>query len=191
MNDEFRKHALSYGVVGKKWLKDIPEIIRRCEKIWSLKVLPPYSQTYSYVAPVTLQDNSKAVIKIGIPQDKEFQSEIEALNVFYGKGSVKLIREDKKYGAIMIEQVIPGIPLSTIEDDESATRILANVMKKLWKSLPKNHKFITISELTKALYEYTKKFKNPYPIPLYLVDKASKLFKELIATSENPVLTHG
>lgn len=182
---------MSYGAVGKKWLENIPQIIKKYEQIWQIKVLSSYNLTYNYVAPVVCQDGSRAVIKIGIPQDKEFRTEIEALSVFKGAGSVRLLREDRINGVILLEEINPGLPLSSLEDDEGATRILAKVMKKLWKPLVKNHRFIIISDWTRALYEYPKKFKIYQPIPLYLVDKAIKLFKELIDTSTEPVLTHG
>jgi streptomycin 6-kinase len=84
--------------------------------------------------------------------------------------------------------MIPGVPLSTLEDDEEATRILASVMKKLWKPLPEKHDFITIAEWSNAISQY---HGTSGPLPSYLVDKAEQLFAELIASSAEPVLVHG
>lgn len=190
MNKNFIKHALMYGEIGKAWLKQIPQIINEYEHKWSIKVLSPYTLTYNYVAPVTGNNGSQAVIKIGLPQDKEFQSEIEALKIFNGDGITKLLKADKEKAVILIEQVVPGTPLSTIENDEKATKIIASVMKKLWKPLPVNHHFITISQWTRALYGYHLQYNHNLPIPLDLVEKAKRLFYELIKTSETPVLIH-
>ncbi len=192
MNSIFIKNALTYGQDGEKWLKQIPEIIKVYEVKWSLKVFPPYNLTYNYIAPAVLDNGSRAVLKIGFPKDKEFQSEIEALSVFNGNGSVNLLNADRKKAVILIEQVNPGIPLSTIIDDTKATRILASVMKKLWKPLPKNNNFQTISQWTNALAKYPNRYKdfNNPPIPWSLTNQAAKLFKELIATSYPLVLTH-
>lgn len=193
MNEEFVKHALRLGKTGKKWLEQIPEIIREYEKIWSFKALLPYNLTYNYVTPVIRNDGSNAVLKIGFPDDYEFQTEIDALTRFNGDGIAKILKADKKRAVILIEQVIPGIPLSNIKNDEKATKIIASIMKKLWKPLPKNNNFITISEWTKELPKYYELHKNNNgsSIPNYLVKKAIDLFKELIATSSAPVLTHG
>ena len=192
MNDDFVNNALTHGKDGENWLKQIPEIIKKYENRWALQVLPPFNLTYNYVAAAVRKDRSKVVLKIGFPQDKEFQTEISALLLFNGDASTKLIEVDQKHSVMLLEQVDPGIPLSTMQNDEKATRILASVMKRLWKPLPQNHTFITIKEWASSLFQYPvrfKKNKNP-PIPFDLVNKAILLCKELITTSAPPVLTH-
>lgn len=193
MNDVFVKNILTlYGDSGRKWLDSIPQIIKTYEQMWNLQVLPPYILTYNYVAPAKKIDGTKVVIKIGYPGDREFQSEIDALEVFNGEGITKLLEADRKNTVILQKMVKPGIPLSSINDDEKATRILSSIMKKIRKPLPVTHQFTTISEWTKELSEYPHKYKtadNP-PIPFKYIDMAQKLFEELIASSETPVLTH-
>jgi streptomycin 6-kinase len=188
MNEEFVQHALSNGEEGALWLQRIPEIIAACETKWSLKVFPPFPLTYNYVAPCLCSDGTQAVLKIGFPRDREFQTEGEALAVFQGKGVEKLLQADKDHAVLLLEREIPGVPLSTLEDDEEATRILASVMKKLWKPLPEKHDFISIAEWSNAISQY---HGTSGPLPSYLVDKAERLFAELIASSAEPVLVHG
>lgn len=188
MNEEFVQHALSNGEEGALWLQRIPETIAACEAKWSLKVFPPFPLTYNYVAPCLCSDGTQAVLKIGFPRDREFQTEGEALAVFQGKGIEKLLQADKDHAVLLLERVIPGFPLSTLEDDEEATRILASVMKHLWKPLPEKHDFITIAEWSNAISQY---HGTSGPLPSYLVDKAERLFAELIASSAEPVLVHG
>lgn len=192
MNEEFVQHALSNGEAGELWLQSIPTLITTYEKQWSLQVLPPFPLNYNYVAPCICADGSQAVLKIGFPQDREFQTEIEALSVFQGEGIVKLLQADRANGVILLERVTPGVPLSIMQNDEEATRILASVMKRLWKPLPANHRFITITEWTKAIPRYLQQYRGTRgPLPAQLVDKAEKLFTELIASSAEPVLVHG
>ena len=188
MNEEFVQHALSNGEEGALWLQRIPEIIAACETKWSLRVFPPFPLTYNYVAPCLCSDGTLAVLKIGFPRDREFQTEGEALAVFQGNGIEKLLQADKDHAVLLLERVIPGVPLSTLEDDEEATRILASVMKHLWKPLPEKHDFITIAEWSNAISQY---HGTSGPLPSYLVDKAERLFAELIASSAEPVLVHG
>ena len=186
------QHALSNGEAGALWLQSIPELIATYEKQWSLRVLSPYPLSYNYVAPCICADGSHAVLKIGFPQDREFQTEIEALSVFQGEGIVKLLQADRASGVILLERVIPGVPLSVMQDDEEATRILASVMKRLWKPLPANHCLITLAEWTKAIPRFLQHYRGTSaPFPIYLVDKAEQLFAELIASSAEPVLVHG
>ncbi|MGZ6367964.1 MAG: aminoglycoside phosphotransferase family protein, partial [Ktedonobacteraceae bacterium] len=100
----------------------------------------------------------------------------------------KFLQADKDHAVLLLERVIPGVPLSTLEDDEEATRILASVMKNLWKPLPEKHDFITIAEWSNAISQY---HGTSGPLPSYLVDRAERLFAELIASSAEPVLVHG
>jgi streptomycin 6-kinase len=192
MNEEFVQHALSNGEAGAFWLQSLPTLIETCEKQWSLKVFPPFPLTYNYVAPCIRSDGTHAVLKIGFPQDREFQTEIEALSVFQGEGIEKLLQADKDNAVLLLERVTPGVPLSTIKDDEEATRNLATVMKRLWKPLPEKHRFITIAEWAEAIPRLRRQYQGTSgPLPAHLVDKAERLFTELIASSAEPVLVHG
>lgn len=191
MNQIFVNNALSHGDDGKKWLSKIPDIIRNAERKWSIKVNPPFDLNYNYVAPAIRKDGTQVVLKIGFPKDREFQTEIDALSIFNGDGITKLFETDQKQAVILIERIIPGKPLSTIENDEEATRILASVIKKLRKPLPPNHKFITVREWLKELKEYMKKYHGKGPLPWNLIKKANKTFEELLSTSKPEVLLHG
>jgi streptomycin 6-kinase len=125
--------------------------------------------------------------------DTEFKSEIEALKIFQGDGIEKLLKEDPESCAILIERLHPGKPLSELDDDDQATRILAGVMKKLWKPLPEEHHFSSLSEWTKALYDLKERYPDGnYPhISSQLVSKAISWLEMLIQTSDKPMLIHG
>lgn len=192
MNEEFVQHALRNGEAGALWLQSIPTLITTFEKRWSIRVFPPFALSYNYVAPCLCADRSQAVLKIGFPQDREFQTEIDALSVFQGEGIAKLLQADRTDAVILLERVIPGVPLSAMHNDVEATRILASVMKRLWKSLPANHRFITIAEWTGAIPRFLQKYRGTsVSLPYRLVEKAGRLFAELIASSSEPVLVHG
>lgn len=192
MNQEFVKHALNNGKDGQEWLNKIPEIVREYEKKWSITIYDPFNLSYNYVAPAERSDGTKVVLKIGFPKDPEFQTEIDALEIFNGEQAVRLFEKDRERAVILIEQVMPGESLSSLEDDDKATRILASVMKKLWKPLPVDNKFITISEWSRELKTYMQKYNaDNGPLPWNLIEKANDFFKELIATQQPPVLTHG
>lgn len=193
MQDDFITNINNlYGDSGKKWLDSLPEKIKFYEQKWDLSVKPPYKLTYNYVAPIEYKNGKSGVIKIGYLQDNEFQNEVESLKVFNGNGVVKLITEDKKNAVIIVELIQPGTTLSTLKDDIQCTRIIASLIKKIRTPLPANHRFITIFEWTRELYEYPNfNIKENIPkIPSDFIKLAIKLFEELISTSENTVLTH-
>jgi streptomycin 6-kinase len=56
-----------------------------------------------------------------------------------------LIDADEEKGFLLLERLHPGAMLSTLEDDEEATHIAAEVMKRIWRpqgdvTLPKEHR---------------------------------------------------
>jgi streptomycin 6-kinase len=191
MDNQFKQNALSWGDDGAKWINRLPDMILEYEKKWEFKARKPFELNYNYVAPVDLLDGTKAVLKIGYPKNREFQSEITALNTFNSTGICRLLKADHENAVILIEQVIPGTVSGTIEDDDEATRILASVMKKLRKPLPDNNSYISITEWASVIPEYKAKHADDSLLPIHLLDKAEMLFNHLIQTSEEPVLLHG
>lgn len=192
MTEEFIRHAEERGENGKQWLKRIPEIIAECEQNWQINVLPPFKLTWNYVAPAKQRDGTNVVLKIGFPKDREFKSEISALEVFKGEGIEQLLKEDSQNVAILIERISPGIPLSELADDEEATRILTKVMKKLWKPAPSENSFTTVLEWSKDLFKVQEWFHGKTgPLPEHLVLKAQQYFKDLSFSQDTPVLIHG
>jgi streptomycin 6-kinase len=192
MSSEFDQNIKNRGQAGAVWVKRIPEIISKKEEEWQIKVHDPFDLTWNYVAPAVRSNGTQAVLKIGFPTDREFTSEIDALQIFNGDGIEQLLEQDRDNFAILIEKVVPGRPLSELDNDEEATKILASVMKKLWKPLPQDHTFITLAEWTNAIKEYLDEYKDTKgPFSYKLVEKANYLFEELISTSAEPMLVHG
>ncbi|HEY1645385.1 MAG TPA: aminoglycoside phosphotransferase family protein [Candidatus Saccharimonadales bacterium] len=191
MDSHFEQNALSWGAGGAEWLKHLPDMISEYEAKWDFKAHEPFELNYNYVASADLADGTKVVIKIGYPEDREFQSEITALQTFDGNGICRLLQVDQPNAVMLLEQVVPGTVLGSIEDDDKATRTIAHVMKQLHKPLPETHNFITITEWVTAIPEYKAKHGNAGVLPTHLVDKAGELFTHLIATSAAPMLLHG
>lgn len=65
-------------------------------------------------------------------------------------------------------------------------------MKNLWRPLPAQHNFITLAQWSNAIPRLRRQYQGTSgPLPAYLVDKAERLFAELITSSAQPVLVHG
>lgn len=181
-----------HGEAGADWLYRLDQTIAECERLWSIRVFPPFtSLSYNYVAPAVYADGTDAVLKLGVASH-ELKTEIEALRVFDGLGIVRLFESDFDLVAMLLERLKPGEMLSTITDDEQATSITARVMKRLWRPPPPEHSFTTITEWAVGLDRLRGRFDGGTgPLPANLVQEAEALFSELIATMGGPVLLHG
>jgi streptomycin 6-kinase len=63
------------------------------------------------------------------------KSEIAALRLFDGNGACRLIDYDEEKCWMLLERLRPGAMLVTLEDDEEATHIAAEVMQKIWRPI--------------------------------------------------------
>lgn len=181
-----------YGDDGIVWLQRLPGIIDMCARRWKLTVQPPFEPlSYNYVAPVRCADGTDAVLKIGYP-NSELLSEINALQLYGGNGMVNLLHADIEQGAFLLERLLPGTPLSTLEDDEQATSIAAGTMRQLWRPVPDDHPFPTVEKWALGLKRLRTQFDGgcgPYPVDL--VERAEALFAELLPSMGKRVLLHG
>jgi len=77
-------------------------------------------------------------------------------------------------------------------DDEQATAIAASVMGQLWRPAPPDHSFPSTADWAEGLARMRVHFGGGVgPLPLALVERAESLFRDLLASSSDPVLLHG
>ena len=181
-----------HGEAGAEWLDNLPSLVADFAGRWSLNVLPPFEPlSYNYVAPALRADGTDVVLKVGVP-NPELLTEIEALRLYAGRGIVQILEADPDRGALLLERLKPGTPLSTLADDERATSIAAQVMRQLWRPVPAEHPFPSLAKWTAGMQRLRDHFEGgtgPFPTPL--VEMAETLFAELIDSMAQPVLLHG
>lgn len=181
-----------HGAVGLDWLRQLPATIAACEQRWSLTVMPPFADlSYNYVAPAIRADGTEVVLKVGVP-NPELTTEIEALRLYNGRGSVRLLDADPEEGILLLERLQPGTTLSSLADDGAATSISAGVMRQLWRPVSADHPFPTVAKWAAGLRRLRDHFDGGAgPFPVNLVETAESLFGELLISMEEPVLLHG
>ncbi len=181
-----------YGETGANWLKNLPALIADCEKRWGLTVKRPFPNlSYNFAATAVRADGTEVVLKIGVP-NPELLTEIEALRLYDGRGIVRLLDADPEQGIMLLERLQPGTPLVTVEDDEEATAVAAQVMQNLWQPAPPSHSFPTVEKWAQGMVKLRREFDGGTgPFPPQLVETAESLFAELLATQAEPVLLHG
>jgi streptomycin 6-kinase len=153
--------------------------------------MPPFALSYNYVAPAVRADGTPVVLKVGFPTGEPFE-QIEALRIYNGRGITRLLEADAAQGAMLLERLLPGVPLLQIEDDEQATAIAAQVMLELWQPAPPDHPFPTVADWIDGMQRMHEHFGGTSgPFPPKLVGQAERLFAELLASQTEPVLLHG
>ena len=133
-----------FGERGDAFLHSLPDMLAEASTRWGLTdVQPVPNLSYNFVAfaespsPVgrgARGEGSNVVLKMGVP-NPEIKSEMAALQLFNGDGACKLIDYAEEKCWMLLEKLNPGVMLSTLEDDEEATRIAVEVMKRTWVHL--------------------------------------------------------
>ena len=188
---EFARTMVSvYGERGREWVERLPDVVRGCSERWNLRVSAPFPNlTFNFVAPAELDDGTRAVLKIGVP-NPELLTELGALRHFDGRGSARLLAADEDAGAMLVERVEPGTPLFDF-DDEAATSIAAGVMRQLWRPAPTDHPYPTVARWGEGFKRLRARFPDGGPFPRPLLEQAESLFADLLASSSPPVVFHG
>lgn len=187
-----QRMTTAFGEDGARWLAELPALLARSAERWSLTLEPPFpALSYNYTAPVTLSDGTAAVLKAGVPRE-ELETEAAALALFAGRGCARLLDAKPDSGLLLLERLQPGRTLSTLADDEEATRLGAAVARALWRPAPATGKFPTVATWASALRRLRARFDGGTgPLPEPLVAMAEGLFRDLLASAETPWLLHG
>ena len=182
-----------FGAEGQAWLDSFPEFITGLERDWAITVLEPFSLSYNFVAEAVRADGSEAVLKTWLI-NPELISEMEALQLWDGRGIVRLLECDPARGAMLLERLSPGEVLAELNDDEQATCIAAEVMAKLWIPAPLDPegKLRYASDWARGLERLRAEFSGGTgSFPPHLVEAAERLFGELLASAGPQKLLHG
>jgi streptomycin 6-kinase len=189
--EPFTKTVIGAFPSGRAWLESLPLLLAECQARWGITVGPHFDLSFNYVAPAMAADGRAVVIKIGVP-NRELTTEIKVLQLYAGQGAVRLLDADEEKGLLLLERLVPGCSLSTLSDDEHATRIAARTMRKLWRPLAADNSFPTVEQWANGLKRLRNRFNGDTgPFPVSLVDLAERLFAELLSSTAPPVLLHG
>lgn len=204
----------TFGEDGEQFLANLPALIAEASARWGLTNIQPVPNlSYNFVAyagspsPLTPlpKGEGHVVLKIGVPRD-ELTSEIAALRLFNGEGACRLIDADAGKGFLLLERLIPGVMLSTLEDDEEATRIAAEGVKRIWHGLDTppaataqgysttrdNNKFIQLPDWFDGLKRLREMFNGGTgPLDEKLVERVERSTNEFFVENHSPVLMHG
>jgi streptomycin 6-kinase len=129
-----RRKALAAGAIG--WVGALPKLIGDLERDWGLEVGRLYDGgTEAFVAEATLEDGTRAVLKLLIPTPGQAQNEITALRLAAGDGCVQLLQADPTRHALLLERLGRALyelalPLS------QRLEILCSTAARVWRPAP-------------------------------------------------------
>lgn len=130
---------------GAAWLARLPEHGEACAERWALTLGEPLlGGNVSLVLAVVTEDGRPAVLKLSFPSE-ESEHEADALGWWAGDGAAALLARDDARRALLLERLEPGTTLWSVEDDEQATAIGAEVLRALHRDPPPTHPFRSLT----------------------------------------------
>jgi streptomycin 6-kinase len=199
----------AFGDDGKRWLGSFPSLLEEAARLWGLMDIQPVPNlSYNFVAFAHLNMESnvgrrwlqsqetlhstQVILKLGVP-NRELASEIAALRCYNGRGACRLLDANAEKGMLLLERLLPGRMLSTLEDDERATHIAADVMRELWRPVPENKaEFILLEDWFDGFNSLRRRFDGGTgPLPEKLVETAESLSQEFLIENKDETLLHG
>lgn len=130
-----RNKALAVGAA--RWIRDLDDLVVSLERDWSITVGRSYDDpTEAFVAEATLADGTSAVLKLLVPRDgSAARHEITVLRLAGGQGCVRLLREDERRGALLLERL--GRSLHELAlPIRQRHKILCSAAGKVWRPAP-------------------------------------------------------
>ena len=182
-----RRAEQVWGPVGRNWVEELPATVTALVRKWDLTLEGLYPLSLHWVSAVRAGDGSPAVLKIGPAEAGHLVDEARTLRLFDGNGSVRLLREDRRRGALLLERAEPGTALRSLvpRRDVEATAVVVDVLRALHLSAPEANGLVPVETQRRALLQHAG------PLPLRLVDRAAGLFRELSAEATQRVVLHG
>jgi streptomycin 6-kinase len=191
--DLFKEKIIGcFGDEGKQWLPTLNTLVQTYAEKWNLTVEGPVTNlSYNYVLKAKDSEGRPVILKLGIP-NFDFKSEIRTLESYNGQGCAKLLKADPEFGAMLLEQLLPGTMLSDVENEVMVVEHYTKVWRAIRRPLPNAGSTPSIMDWASGLERYRKSCLNgDMPIPMELVNLAEDFFHEITETSAGPELLHG
>ncbi|WP_127589123.1 aminoglycoside phosphotransferase family protein [Paenibacillus koleovorans] len=191
-----RMHEL-HGEAGLAWAEALPGLIAECAARFDFRSVAPFPDlTWNFILLGKDAEDRSIVLKASFLKD-ELAREVRVLRAYAGHGGVRVLDADESWGVAVLEGVVPGTPLSTIEDDERATAVFCEVFRRLHsQDLPVDGVFPTLLQHFAAMERYRLKRvedkPQETPLPEKWVETAEVYLADLLASTQEPLLLlHG
>jgi len=131
---------------GGEWLDRLPATVSELADRWQLDVGEPFGDgCVSLAVPVVREDGSLAVLKVNFP-DRETEHEADALALWGGAGAARLLERADDLAALLVERLEPGAQLWSVEDEDEANEIAAEVLLSLRREIAGDQPFLPLAD---------------------------------------------
>ena len=173
-----------FGAAGEAWLAALPGAVAAAARRWNLRVraATPFSDGHvSWTAPaLRLDSGGPAVLKIPY-SDLENRHEAAALRAYAGQGAVLLYEHDAESGAMLLEHLSPGTPISDLAV-EDAVDITCGILRRLRRIPPADHPYALVTtDTVRWIERLDRAAHDGHPmLPRELAAHAAAVARELI-----------
>jgi streptomycin 6-kinase len=181
-----------FGEAGSVWLPQLPEIVAQCRETWGLAegTLCPFL-SMNYIEFTTTRDGRPVALKIGVPHQDLF-TEMEALALYNGRGTVRLLGCNPERGALLLQRAMPGTMLWQVGDNAQQTQIAASAMLSLLPQVPERTQLPHFSQWTERAFRLTRTEWDPEERwPRDLLERAEAIMNEVSPDRSRDVVLHG
>jgi streptomycin 6-kinase len=194
-----RERALAAGDVGRRWLRELREVVAELQQRWDLELGAVYrGGTAGYVVAARDRSGRDVVLKVAMPLDDEevagFARSVAVHLLADGRGCARLLAHDDTRSAMLLERLGPnldelGLPLDDLLE------VVATTLRSFWRpvdrrvSLPTGaDKATWLAALIVATWQQLGR-----PCPRTVIDRAVGYCDERAAAFdwERAVLVHG
>lgn len=184
----------TFGDAGDDWLNKLPSLVDEAVARWGLTELQTYTLSYNFVASAKTAIGTPVVLKIGAP-DPEFQTEINALTLFNGKGCAQIIDLHPNRSMFLEEQIVPGTQLKRLTNDRRRTELACDVFKQIEHDVPfdAEKQFILLTDWFAGIERKKASFGSDMTssIPFGFQQKLHDILPTLFQTSSKIRVIHG
>ncbi|MDG9702885.1 APH(6)-I family aminoglycoside O-phosphotransferase [Streptomyces sp. DH37] len=124
-------YAGRFGEAGRTWIAGLPALAAEFLDRWELRRDGAVGAgEASLVLPVLRKHGTRAVLKLQMPRE-ETTAALIGLRTWNGDGMVRLLDHDPESSTMLLERLDAARTLSSIEDDDVAMGILAELQARL------------------------------------------------------------
>jgi len=171
------------------WLESLPAVVAEFCAKWGITVDAVLPDTYITLVILGNSAELGPVVIKSSPLAGEFRAEATALRLAASENVARLYDVDLERSVMVMERIVPGTMLLNVAmTDEDATRLAAETVATMWRSVADPEGLHPLRQWMRALFEWPWESKRIDPD---LIQRAQDVGLSLLAQSSRDCLLHG
>jgi len=182
LSDQYKTKIISmFGSAGEAWLASIPSVINKYVTKFNLNNLRVHEAlSINLILYAECQEFGAIVLKIGLPVFSELiYRESLALEEFNGIGACKCYYKNLDDGIRILERLVPGETLHSIDDREERVKAFCNVALALDVKLSHHISLPFYREILDRSIKQSDEQPERFKVLKELIIIANNLYKEI------------